>query len=158
MVIAIPTRDWEFSLFLHVLGATILVGLLFAVATALVFAWKRAEGGEELTLTRFAYKTLLFGVIPAWILMRIPAQITFEESIWGNQKFGKEDPWLLIGYTAADGGIAAIIAATALARFSVQKLERDGADSRLGRLAALATIGVLVLSLIAVYAMTAKPT
>ena len=157
-MLAIASRDWEFPLFLHVLGAMILVGLLAAVGLSLVFAWRRAEGGDNLTFTRFAYKTLLFGVIPAWVLMRIPAQWTFEESPWGNQKFGEEDPWLLIGYTAADGGIFAIIAGTILARMSLKRLERDGSERRFGGLAALAILGVLFLSVVAIYAMTAKPT
>jgi hypothetical protein len=157
-MLAIASRDWEFPLFLHVLTAMILVGTVFAVAFALVFAWQRGEGGDQVTFTRFAYKALLYGVIPAWVLMRIPAQWVFEESPWGDQGFGEEDRWIQVGLLATEGGIVTIIAATILARLSLKRLERDGSDSRFGRLAALAVIGLLLLLLAAIYTMTVKPT
>ena len=69
MLAAIRADDVNFPLFLHVFGAMLLVGALFAVALATVLAWKRPD--DATGLTRFALRTLLIGVVPAWILMRV---------------------------------------------------------------------------------------
>ena len=63
----------NFPLFLHVFGAMLLVGTLFAVALA-TFSPERPD--DAVGLTRFSLKTLLMGVLPAYILMRIGAQWT----------------------------------------------------------------------------------
>ena len=52
MLAAIRPDDVNFPLFLHVFGAMLLVGTLFAVALATVLAWQRPE--DATGLTRFA--------------------------------------------------------------------------------------------------------
>ena len=74
MLAAIRPDDVNFPLFLHVFGAMLLVGTLFAVALATVLAWRRPD--DAVGLTRFSLRTLLMGVLPAYILMRVGAQWT----------------------------------------------------------------------------------
>ena len=54
-------------------GAMLLVGALFVVALATLLAWQRPD--EATGLTRFALRTLLIGVVPSWILMRVAAAV-----------------------------------------------------------------------------------
>ena len=72
MLGAIRADAVNLPLFLHVLGAMLLVGALFAVALATVIGWRRPD--DAVGLTRFSLRTLLIGVLPSYILMRIGAQ------------------------------------------------------------------------------------
>ena len=105
-IAAIRPDEVNLPLLLHVLGAMVLVGGLFAAVTLLLAS--RAVGGETANmLTRLAFRTLLIGVLPAYIVMRVGAQwVESEENI-------PEEPelaWIGIGYIVADlGAILTII-------------------------------------------------
>ena len=71
MILADYSRPF-WPLFLHVLGAMVLVGALLAVLTALALAWKDGGGGS--LLRRIALRTLLLGAVPAYVAMRVGAQ------------------------------------------------------------------------------------
>ncbi len=71
MLAAIRPDDVNLPLFLHVLGAMLLVGTLFAVAAATAIGWRRSS--DTAGLTSFSLRTLLIGVLPSYILMRIGA-------------------------------------------------------------------------------------
>ena len=64
---SIRPDDWDLPLFLHVLGAMALVGSLVLVALSLV----SARRGDSAAGLRLAYRSLLLGVIPSWIVMRV---------------------------------------------------------------------------------------
>jgi hypothetical protein len=93
--------------------------------------------------------------LPGWILMRIGGE-------WIRSKegySGPDDPaWLGIGYFAADLGFVVLLLTVVLAGLAVRQLLRSGGGaSVLGRVATpLATI-LLILYLVAVWAMTTKP-
>jgi len=72
MLALIRPDSWNFPLFLHILGATVLFGTVATVAIA-GFA-SRSHAGYEQLLARVAGRTFLFGVIPSFILMRAGAQ------------------------------------------------------------------------------------
>ena len=55
----------------------LLVGTLLGVTLATVLGWRSPDNAPG--LSRFALKTLLLGVLPAYILMRIGAQWTESE-------------------------------------------------------------------------------
>ena len=99
MLAAIRPDDVNFPLFLHVFGAMLLVGTLFAVALATVLAWRRPD--DAVGLTRLSLLTLLMGVLPAYILMRVGAQWTESRE---NFPDDFEPAWLGIGYVTADAG------------------------------------------------------
>jgi hypothetical protein len=148
MVAAIRPDAWDFPLFLHVAGAMLLVGALVVVVATMAGALRRGDG--TLVLTRLAFRTLLIGVLPAYILMRAGAEwIASKEGVPGDVE------WIGIGYAVADGGLLLTIIATVLA----WRAARRGAAGLggLGR-------GVLVLAAIlivaygvAIWAMAAKP-
>ena len=151
-MIAIAQRDWEFPLFLHVLGAMLLVGLLLAAAFALLFAWRRSEGGEHVVLTRFAFWTLLAGALPSYVLMRVGAQWTESDS-----PFDDESTWIGIGYITSDLGLLVMIVTIVLAGLAVRKLRENGAESVLGRIAGVLSLVLVAAYLVAIFAMTTKP-
>ena len=62
LLAAIRPDDWNLALFVHVLGAMVLVGALVLVATSR----RRATA-----TVRLGYRTLLIAVDPGWIVMRV---------------------------------------------------------------------------------------
>ena len=68
VVAAVRPDSWNFPLFLHVLGAMILVGGLLAAGGVL------AAARGDARLLRLGYWSLLLVSLPGWILMRIGAQ------------------------------------------------------------------------------------
>lgn len=152
MLAAIRPDEVNFPLFLHVFGAMLLVGTLFAVALATVLAWKRPD--DAAGLTRFSLKTLLIGVLPAYILMRIGAQ--WVES---KEKIAEENDlaWLGVGYITADAGAVLILVSIILSVIGLRKL-RSGSGVGFGRAVGIISILLLAAYVIAVWAMTTKPT
>jgi hypothetical protein len=148
---AIRPDDVNLPLFLHVLGAMLLVGALFAVALATAIGWGRPDAG--VALTRFSLRTLLIGVLPSYVLMRIGAQWTESEL---NYPDDFEPAWIGIGYITADAGAVLIIVSVILSAIGLRRLRR-GSGLGFGRAVGLISILLLVAYLVAVWAMTAKP-
>ena len=146
LVAAIRPDSVNLPLFLHVLGAMLLVGCLFAVglATVLGRSSERAPG-----LARFGLKTLLLGVLPAYILMRIGAQWTESEQSYPDDF---EATWIDIGYITADIGALLILISAILAGIGLRR-----GNVRLARIVGVVSIVLLAAFLVAVWAMTAKP-
>ena len=149
-----PT-EWDFPLFLHVLGAMILVGGLLTAVGLQANAWRRREPGDLLAYSRGGFWALLTVALPGWVLMRIAAEWIRSKEGWT----GDNDPtWLGIGYLLADIGFVVLLITILLAGLGVRRLRKSGGTAAvLGRIATpLATL-LLVAYLIAVWAMTAKP-
>jgi hypothetical protein len=149
-----PT-DWDFPLFLHLLGAMILVGGLVAAVGLQASAWRRRESSDLVAFSRAGFWALLTVALPGWVVMRVGAEWIYSKEGWS----GDNDPtWLGIGYLAADLGFVVLLVTILLAGLGVRRLRRPGPTANmLGRIATpLATI-LLVLYLVAVWAMTAKP-
>ena len=141
----------NFPLFLHVLGAMLLVGTLFAVALATVLGWRRPD--DAVGLARFALRTLFIGVVPAYILMRVGAQWTEAKE---NFPDDFDPAWLGIGYVTADAGALLIIISGTLSGIGLRKLQR-GSGVGFARAVGVISILLLIAYVIAVWAMTAKP-
>ena len=82
----------------------LLVGSLVAVALVTVLGWRAPDRAAG--LSRFALKTLLVGVLPAYLLMRIGAQWTESEQ---NYPEDFEPAWLGVGYITADIGALLVL-------------------------------------------------
>jgi len=148
---AIRADDVNLPLFLHVLGAMLLVGTLFVVAAATVIGWRRSS--DAVGLTRFSLRTLLIGVLPSYILMRVGAQWTEAKQDYPDDF----DPaWLGIGYVTADIGALLILVSIILSALGLRRL-RSGSGLRFGRAVGGISTLLLVAYLVAVWAMTAKP-
>ncbi|HEX2045505.1 MAG TPA: hypothetical protein VHF23_07765 [Gaiellaceae bacterium] len=150
---AIRPDDVNFPLLLHVLGAMVLVGMLFVAALALLVAWRRADGSTG--LTRFGFWSILAGVLPGYVLMRIGAEWT------ASEEFGGSDPrlaWLDIGYITADVGALIIILSIVLSIVGLRRTRADApGGSTLARIVGVAAVLLLAAYLVAVWAMTSKP-
>jgi hypothetical protein len=151
VVAAIRNDSVNLPLFLHVLGAMLLVGTLLTVAMATAMGWRRSDAAPG--LTRFSLRTLLVGVLPAYILMRVGAQWTESEQ---NFPDDFEPDWLTIGYITADAGAILILISVVLAAFGLRRL-RLGHGHRFGRAVGVISIVLLAAYIVAVWAMTAKP-
>jgi uncharacterized membrane protein len=149
-----PT-DWDFPLFLHVLGAMILVGGLVVAVAMQLLAWRRRDPADAAAFSRGAFWALLTAALPGWVVMRIGGEWIYSKEGWT----GENDPdWLGIGYLAADIGLLILLVTVLLAGLGVRQLRRSGRGAAiLGRVATpLATI-LLIMYLVAVWAMTTKP-
>jgi uncharacterized membrane protein len=150
-VAAVRPDSWNFPLFLHVLGAMVLVGALIVVAWTLVKAWR----GDAHGFTFVAARVLMLGAIPAFIVMRGSAQwIADKESLTD-----KEPSWIGIGFGASDGGFLFLLISSILVALATRRLRRDPqASPTLIRVAAVLTLIPLAAYLVAIWAMTTKPT
>jgi hypothetical protein len=148
---AIRPDAWNFPLLLHVLGAMVLVGALVLAGSALMFAWRGGEGA----MVRLGYRSLLLGVVPGWILMRVGAEWVASKEHLENSNVS----WIGIGFTTADGGALFIIIATILAALAWRRAARAEAPaaSGLGRAAGIVVGVVLIAYVITLWAMTTKP-
>ena len=138
MLAIVRPDSWELPLFLHVAGAMVFVGTL-VLTLVLVGAGSPS---------RTTYRTLLLGVLPAFLVMRVAAQ-------WLLSEENLEDAdltWIDIGFMATDPAALFLIASLVIAGVAAR---RGNATPRW--VPALTGI-MLVLSLVAVWAMTAKPT
>ena len=148
---AIRPDEVNLPLFLHVLGASLLVGALLAIALVTAIGWRRSE--DSVGLARFGLRTLLLGVLPAYVLMRVGAQWTEAEQ---NYPDDFDPAWLGIGYITADIGAVLILVSAVLSAIGLRKL-RNGTGIRFGQIVGVLSILLLAAYLVAVWAMTAKP-
>jgi hypothetical protein len=156
MLAAIRPDSWNYALFLHVLGAMVLVGALVTAVTAQLLGWRQAAPGDSLTYARVSFKTLLLVGIPAWFAMRIGAEWIYSKEGWADVP--SEPSWLGVGYITADLGGVLLLISVILAGFGTRRLARAaGGVSNLSRFAGVLAIIALVAYLVAVWAMSAKP-
>jgi hypothetical protein len=151
-----PDSD-NFPLLLHVLGAMVLVGGLGTAVGAQVLGWRSREGTEAAVFGRVAFRALVFVALPAWFLMRIGAEWIYSREGWDEVE--SEPSWLGIGFMTGDFGGILLLASIVLAGLGARRLMRPGGGvSVLARIATVAAALVLVAYLVAIWAMTAKPT
>jgi hypothetical protein len=151
-VLALIRPDsWNFPLFLHVLGAMILVGGVLTGTSTLAFA-----RGDPRFL-RLGYWSLLIVALPGLILMRIGAGWIYEKEHWDDLPEGVDEPaWLGIGYLVADLGGLLFLLSLVVGGIGVYRL-RSGKGS--GLLKVTMAIGLVLLAayFVAAWAMAGKP-
>jgi len=131
-------------LFLHILGAMVLVGAMLTVLLLAVTAWKRPLA----LLSKSAFRTLLIVAIPAWLLMRACGQWMYSEEGWS----GDNDPtWLGIGYLVGDFGLLILLITTGVAYWWNRSNKAVA-----GRIVAVLSLVYLVLLGVAWLAMSGK--
>jgi hypothetical protein len=151
MLLLIRPDSWNFPLLIHVGGALLLVGTLTVAVACLILAWRSSGTAVSADLTRFGFRTVLFGVIPAFVLMRGGGQ-------WIASKEGLDNSnaaWIGIGYSTGDLGVPVLIIAAILVGLATRKGTGLGTTGRIG--AVLVTL-LLVAYIVAIWAMSAKPT
>lgn len=145
---AIRPDDVNLALFVHVLGAMVLVGGVLTAATAGMLGWK-----GELGLRRLSYKTLLLVALPGYLVMRVAAEWTYFEE---NLDEAPESAWILIGYITADLGALLLLSALILGGIGLRR-SRTGGGGALLKTTTVLSILLVVFYVIAVWAMGAKP-
>lgn len=157
---AIRPDEWHLPLFVHVLGAMMLVGTL-VVAAWFLFAARR---DNSLDGVRWGWRTLLFAALPSYIVMRVGAEWIADEENLGDS----EAAWIGIGFITSDAGALLLIVALVAVGIAVRRAgraEATAAASGAGAtaagtgvaIAAWATAALIVVYLVAIWAMAAKP-
>lgn len=145
-------HSWDVPLVLHIFGGMLSVGALTLCLFSLVGALR--TGSEA--LTRLGFRALLWGAVPGFVILRGAAQ-------WIAHKEGLDNDnvdltWLNIGFTVTDAGLLFLIVATVLGGFAVRRVNQGGGVGVSARISAGLVTVLLVAYLVAVWAMTAKPT
>lgn len=139
------------ALFVHVLGAMVLVGGLVAATGALGLARRDAS------LLRLGYWSLLAVALPGWVTMRIGAQWVHSEAGWDDLPEGAEEPtWLEIGWIVGDLGGAIILVSLILGGIGVRRLRQGKGTALLGTTLVLSLVA-LAAYVVTAWAMAGKP-
>jgi hypothetical protein len=147
---AVRPDAWNFPLFVHVLGAMVFVAVLAVVVVVLAAALRSDDRAPAI---RFAFRTLLFGGIPAYVVMRGGA-----EWIASKEDLADSDAsWIGIGYSVADGGFLLLIVMTILAGLALRRARRGGEPRALVRWTTGLTLLLIVAYGVAIWAMASKP-
>ena len=150
-VVALIRPDgWNFPLFLHVLGAMVLVGGLLAGAATLGFARGEAR------FLKLGYWTLLAVSLPGWVLMRIGAGWISSKEGWDDLPDELVPTWLTIGFFVADLGGLILFVSLIVGGTGVYRL-RQGKGSGLLRTTMVLSLVLLAAYLVAAWAMAGKP-
>jgi ABC-type maltose transport system permease subunit len=149
LAISRPT-EWNLPLFVHVLGAMILVGGLLTGASAITFARGDAR------FLRLGYWTLLAVALPGYVIMRIGAHWIYSKEGWDDLPDDAVPGWLDIGFIVADAGALLTVIALILGGIGVRRLRTGGGSGLLKAAMVIAWI-VLAAAVVAVWAMTGKP-
>jgi hypothetical protein len=146
---AVRSDSWNFPLFLHVLGAMILVGGLLTGVSTLAFARGDAR------FLRLGYWSLLAVSLPGWILMRAGGEWIASREGW--TKKGVPSPtWLDIGFLLADLGGLILLVSLIVGGVGVYRLRQGKGAGLLKATLALSLI-LLAAYVVAVWAMAGKP-
>jgi hypothetical protein len=152
---AIRSSDVDLPLIVHVLGAMALVGLLVAASVSLVLAWRVDDADAARGLTRFGLWSLVAGVLPAWVVMRVGAQWVYSREGWDEAP--EEPGWLGVGYLTADLGGIVLAVAILLAIVGLRRLGQAERPPGVARVAGAIAALMLAAYVVAIWAMTAKP-
>jgi hypothetical protein len=146
LLASIRPDSWNFPLFVHVLGAMVLVGAVTAAAVA-----QLAPMGPSYAdmLRRFSFRTLLFVAIPAYVVMYAGSQWIYEKEFGDTD----DDPtWIGIGFMTREGGGVLLLIAVICAGIASRR-SKSGLARASGIVAAIA----LAAWIVAIWAMGAKP-
>ena len=154
---AIRPDDWNLALFLHVLGAMVVVGGLVLALVYLAGAWR----GQSAAALRVGYRSLLYAAIPGYIVMRGSAQWIYAKE--HLDELPSDPDWIGIGFMVGDAGILLLIAATIVSGVASRRARTAGATdappSGAGsvRVTTVLVSLLLIAYLVAIWAMTTKP-
>jgi hypothetical protein len=150
LLAAIRPDEWNLPLFLHLIGAMVLVGALVLVVTSLA----GARPGGSVAAVRLGYRSLLLVALPAWLVTRVSAQwLASEENV-------DDDPpaWVDLGSTTTDTTFVLLVAATVCAGLAVRRVGREGGGGAGLQRAAVVLVGLsLVAYVVVIWAMATKP-
>jgi hypothetical protein len=143
--------EQNLPLFVHVLGATILVGGLVSASAIMALA-----KGDARSL-KLGYWTLLAVSVPGWIVMRAGAQWIYSEQGWDDLPDDFEEPaWLGIGWLTAELGGLILLVSLIVGGIAVYRM-RAGKGAGLLRVTMILSLVLLAAYIVAAWAMAGKP-
>lgn len=149
---AIRPASWDWVLFLHIAGAMAAVASLVVALYAIRIARERGDGPAA----EFAFRVLLRATLPAYIVMRVFAQI-----LESKEHLDKNPPsWVGIGFGLSDLGLLLLVVGLVLTGLMARRTRRGQsvAGALQLRLAGGAAGVMMGAYLVAIWAMTTKPT
>ena len=151
MLAVVRPDSWNVLLFIHIAGAMALVATLVVAAYAIPIARTRGD----LAAAQFAYRVLWRAVLPAWIVMRVGAQL-----IADKEDVPDSASWLTVGFSTSEAGLLLIIAGMIITGLAARRAKAGQSVSGSGGLrAATVLMGILLVAyVVAIWAMTTKPT
>ena len=144
---AIRPDSWNFPLLVHIVGAVLFAGGVLTCATILGLARGDAR------FLRFGYWTLVAVALPGYIVLRVGAEWIYSK---GWDKVEPEPDWIGIGYIIADVGALLLLIALIAGGIGVYRM-RDGKSAGLLKVTLVLAEVLFLASVVAVWAMAAKP-
>jgi hypothetical protein len=153
LLAAIRPHSWDFPLFLHVLGAMVMVGGFVLAITALGSSVRNGQ------VSRLAFRALVYGALPGFIVMRGAAQWIYSKEFPtpAHGPAPKDPGWVGIGFGVADPTLLFLLIAMLLTGLGLRRARRDGGGGGLLKAATVLIAVILVADLVAIWAMTTKP-
>ena len=152
MLATVRPHSWDLALFVHVIGAMILMGGLVTAAGAGIVGWRDTAGG----LRRLSALTLFAVALPGWIVMRIGAEWVYSKEGWDNVPDKLQPSWLGIGFITADAGGLILLIALVLGGIGVRRARSGGGGGLLRASTVLAAV-LIAVYVVTVWAMGGKP-
>ena len=151
VIATVRPDSWNFPLFVHVLGAMVLVGGLVAGAAVLGYA------RGDVKFLRLGYWSLLAVAFPGWVLMRVGGQWIYTREGWDDlpEQIG-EPTWLELGFVIGDVGGLILVISLIVGGIGVYRL-RGGKGAGLLKATLVLSLVLLAAYVVAVWAMTGKP-
>ena len=144
--------SWNLPLFFHVFGAMVLVASLVVALYAIRIARERGDQPAA----QFAFRVLLRATLPAYLVMRIAAQV-----VLSKEHLDKHTPdWAGIGFAVSDFGLLLLIIGLVLTGLMARRTKQGTSVAGAPQLAVAGGLaGFLILAyIVAIWAMTTKPT
>ena len=154
LLAVIRPHSWDFPLFLHVLGAMVMVGGFVLAITSLGSSVRNGQ------VSRLAFRALVYGALPGFIVMRVAAQWIYSKEFPtpAHGPAPKDPAWVATGFIVADPTLLFLLIAMLLTGLGLRRARRDGGGGGgLFRAATVLIALVLVADLVAIWAMTTKP-
>jgi len=151
MLAAIRPSSWNLPLYIHIGGAMMLVASLVVAS----FAIKIARDRGDQPAAQFAFRTLWRLTLPAYIVMRVGAQLIVDK----EHLSGSKDTWIGIGFGVSDAGALLLIIGLILTGLMARRAKAgDSVAAAVPLRVASAIAGLLLLGyVVAIWAMTTKP-
>jgi hypothetical protein len=152
MTSVIRPDEWNLPFFVHVLGALALTGALVLTAIYLFGAWRSGSAAS----LRLALRSLTLGVFPSYLVLRGSADWISDKE--GYADLDEQPDWITIGYIATDLGFLLILASSLLGYLALRRARAGGrGSSPNARVAAILIALLIVMNVVAIWAMTTKP-
>jgi uncharacterized cupredoxin-like copper-binding protein len=152
MLAAIRPPGQDLPVLLHIVGATFAFGGLLASVSSLALA----RGRER--LLRLGYFSLLFVVVPGWLLMWIAGEWAYHKEGWNGLPGQLRDAaWLRIGFVVGDYLGLLFLVTLLVGAVGVIRLRRGKGGTGLLHVTMLSGLVLVLGFVVAVRAMTGKP-